>query len=236
MVLLLSSCIMILFSVLLCHFLCFLSWYLDHILFAFIFWRDLKERTSVLNSTNYIITFILYTFKTIFSNYGIEEQNNNFGSISTYHVFTFFLLPTTTASLWHNLLSCLLFLIQLFNDKLRMGLSSTFGMSSILLFFLITIFSFCDTEGNWDNGSKLVLFKLRTNLLKFVTKFQLCAIPTSVLRHTNTFPTMCLWPWLPFFLQVTLKYYLLRSSSLTSQTKGYLSTPLFSFLALYFPS
>lgn len=45
---------------------CFLPWYLDHILFAFVFWRDWKERTSVSNSTNYIFKFVLYTLKPIF--------------------------------------------------------------------------------------------------------------------------------------------------------------------------
>lgn len=82
-----------------------------------------------------------------------------------------------------NFLSFLLFLIQLFNE-LRKSLSNTSGMSSILLFFLITSFLFCDTGENWDSGSKLfLLFRLRTNWVKFFTELQLCCPVISSQAH-----------------------------------------------------
>lgn len=146
-------------------------------------------------------------------------------------LYTMFLLFMPTPSLWHNLLSCLLFPMQLFNEKLRSVKSFQHVINPIIFSdnYLLTLWHWRKLR-EW---CKLFLFELWNNLVKSITKFHLCCPDFSSRVH---------WPFphhvsltMASFSPVSLPNVICSESSLTHQTNEYLNNPLFSSLALHFP-
>lgn len=126
-------------------------------------------------------------------------------------LYTMFLLLYANSSLWHNLLSCLLFPMQLFRS-----VKSFWHVINPVIFpdnYLLTLWHWRKLR-EW---CKLFLFKLWNNLVKSITKFHLRSPDFSSQVH-RSFPHHCVFNYgFLFFFKSPLNVICSESSSLTKQ-------------------